>query len=122
MEDFKKNCCPFHLAIPVHSVTLAREFYGGIMGLQEGRRAGDKWQDYSLHGHQLVCHFVGEDYRCADYFNPVDGDEVPVPHFGLCLSLEEFNSLASRFREHNIKFIIEPHLRFTGMPGEQWTM
>ena len=66
---------PFHLAIPVHSIPEARKFYGGILGLKEGRRAGDKWQDYSLYGHQVVCHYVGESYRCNDYYNPVDGDE-----------------------------------------------
>ena len=114
--------CPFHLAIPVHSVQAAREFYGGIMNLTEGRRAGDKWQDYSLNGHQLVCHYVGEDYKCQDYYNPVDGDEVPVPHFGLVLTASQFHELADRFRSHGIKFIIEPHLRFQGMPGEQLTM
>eukprot|EP01032_Pedospumella_encystans_P016621 gene16621-18957_t len=88
---------PFHLAVPVHNMHEARQFYGGILGLQEGRRSEDKWQDYSMYGHQLVCHFVGESYRCADFYNPVDGDEVPVPHF-------------------------EPHKRFVGQPGEQWTM
>lgn len=63
--------CPFHLALPVHDMRLARDFYGGVLGLVEGRRADDKWQDYSLHGHQIVCHFVGEQYRCQDHFNPV---------------------------------------------------
>lgn len=116
------TCCPFHLAIPVHDLTKAREFYGGIMQLSEGRRSGSKWQDYSLAGHQLVCHCVGESYRCQDHINPVDGDEVPVPHFGLCLSREEFDLYAARFRDAGVKFIIEPHLRFEGMPGEQMTM
>ena len=73
---------PFHLAIPVHCMKEARHFYGNILGLQEGRRSENKWQDYSLFGHQIVCHFVGPDYRCPDFYNPVDGDEVPVPHFG----------------------------------------
>lgn len=122
MSTVSAGCCPFHLAIPVHSVPLARSFYGDVMGLAEGRRHGDKWQDYSLNGHQLVCHYVGDTYRCVDYFNPVDGDDVPVPHFGLCLSKPEFDSLAQRFRAHSVNFIIEPHLRFEGMPGEQWTM
>jgi hypothetical protein len=66
---------PFHLAIPVRSIPEARDFYGGILGLAEGRRSGDKWQDYSLYGHQIVCHYVGESYLCNDYYNPVDGDE-----------------------------------------------
>lgn len=113
---------PFHLALPVHSMTLARKFYGDIMGLKEGRRADDKWQDYSLNGHQIVCHYVGEKYRCQDYVNPVDGDEVPVPHFGVVLTETLFHELSERLRANDIKFIIEPHKRFLGMPGEQWTM
>jgi len=114
---------PFHLAIPVNSMKEARSFYGGIMALAEGRRSEDKWQDYSLFGHQLVCHYVGDDYRCADYFNPVDGDEVPVPHFGaVCETQEQFDTLAQRLRNADVMFIIPPTLRFKGMPGEQWTM
>jgi hypothetical protein len=66
---------PFHLAIPVHNLEVATHFYGEIMGCQKGR-SSKKWQDFSLGGHQIVCHWVGEDYRCIDYFNPVDGDEV----------------------------------------------
>ena len=69
------------------------QFYGKILGLKEGRRSEDKWQDYSLAGHQIVCHYVGEDYRCPDYYNPVDSDEVPVPHFGLVLTEPQFHSL-----------------------------
>ena len=113
---------PFHLAIPVHSMKEARDFYGGLLGLEEGRRSEDKWQDYSLSGHQLVCHYVGPEYRCSDYYNPVDGDEVPVPHYGLALTVEEFHAMADKLKRSGINFIIEPHLRFQGMPGEQWTM
>lgn len=109
---------PFHLAFPVHDLQLAKEFYGGILGCQEGR-SSDKWQDYSLHGHQIVAHWVGNDYRCPDFYNPVDGDEVPVPHYGLALTVEQFHALAERVRQAGIEFIIEPHLRFKGMPGEQ---
>ena len=65
-------------------------------------------------------HFSGDDYRCIDYYNPVDGDEVPVPHFGLALTVEQFHALAERVRKAGIKFIIQPHLRFKGAPGEQW--
>ena len=65
---------------------------------------------------------MGDDYRCIDYYNPVDGDEVPVPHMGLALTVEEFHALAKRLKDAGIQFIIEPHLRFQGMPGEQWTM
>jgi hypothetical protein len=69
---------PFHYAFPVHDLQLAKEFYGNVLGCIEGR-SSTKWQDYSLHGHQIVAHWVGNDYRCQDYYNPVDGDEVPVP-------------------------------------------
>jgi len=113
---------PFHLAIPVHCMKEARSFYGGILGMKEGRRSEDKWQDYSLNGHQIVCHWVGNSYRCDDYYNPVDGDEVPVPHFGVVLTKPEFDSLWKKLEENNINFIVKPHLRFIGQPGEQWTM
>ncbi|MGK3757114.1 MAG: extradiol dioxygenase family protein [Bacillariaceae sp.] len=113
---------PFHYAFPVHSLEEAKEFYGTVLGCEEGR-SSDKWQDYSLYGHQIVCHWAGNDYRCIDYYNPVDGDEVPVPHAGVALeTVEQFNSLVERLRSHNIKFVIEPHLRFKGEPGEQYTM
>ena len=112
---------PFHYAFPVHSLSAAKDFYGNVLGCQEGR-SSEKWQDYSLHGHQIVCHWVGDDYRCQDYYNPVDGDEVPVPHMGLALTVEQFHELAERLKAAGIEFIIEPHLRFEGMPGEQYTM
>lgn len=111
----------FHYAFPVHSLEEAKKFYGNILGCKEGR-SSEKWQDYSLNGHQIVCHWVGDNYRCVDYFNPVDGDEVPVPHAGLALTVEQFHELAERVREAGVKFIIEPHLRFKDAPGEQWTM
>ena len=113
---------PFHLAIPVHDMELARQFYGGVLGLEEGRRDEKKWQDYSLGGHQIVCHYVGKDYRCIDYYNPVDGDDVPVPHFGLALTETDFDSLATRLVQSRIKFIIAPTIRFAGLAGEQKTM
>jgi uncharacterized protein len=90
----------------------------------QGRSNPGKWIDYSLYGHQLVVHFVGEDYdgEARDRRNPVDGDEVPVMHFGVCLPVDEFHALAARLKAAEIKFVIEPHLRFEGRPGEQWTM
>ncbi|KAL7501268.1 hypothetical protein ACHAWT_011073 [Skeletonema menzelii] len=112
---------PFHYAFPVHSLEEAKKFYGNVLGCKEGR-SSEKWQDYSLHGHQIVCHWVGDNYRCVDYYNPVDGDEVPVPHAGLALTVEQFHELAERVRAKGIEFIIEPHLRFKDAPGEQWTM
>jgi len=113
---------PFHYAFPVHSLEAAKEFYGTVLGCEEGR-SSDKWQDYSLCGHQIVCHWAGDDYRCIDYYNPVDGDEVPVPHFGLALeTVQQFDDLVDRLRSHDIQFVIEPHLRFKDEPGEQYTM
>jgi extradiol dioxygenase family protein len=101
---------------------LLLQFYGEVLGLKEGRRSEDKWQDYSLHGHQIVCHYVGESYRCKDYYNPVDGDEVPVPHFGLVLTEKQFKQLQQKLEASKVNFIVKPHLRFAGQPGEQWTM
>ena len=112
---------PMHLAIPVHNLELAKVFYGDILGLQEGR-SSTKWQDYDLFGNKLVCHWVGENYRGSDFFNPVDGDEVPVPHFGAVLENGDFETLAENLKRHGMKFIIEPHLRFQGQRGEQKTM
>lgn len=104
------------MAIPVHDLGLGRFFYGEILCLKEVL-----WEDYSLNGH-LVCHFVGNQYRGVDYVNPVDGDDVPVPHFGLSLETKvEFDAIVSRLREFKIQFIVEPRLRFKGRPGEQWT-
>jgi len=112
---------PFHLAIPVHSIDEARLFYGGKLGLVEGRSATGCWIDYSLFGHQLVVHKVNDEYRAPDLFNPVERDYVPVPHFGCALSVPGFHELVGRLREAGIKFIVEPHIRFPGQPGEQWT-
>ena len=88
---------PFHFAFPVHDLGLAKDFYGGVLGCVEGR-SSEKWQDYSLHGHQIVAHWVGEGYRCQDYYNPVDGDEVPVPHTGL--GEKHCNVAAANVRRH----------------------
>ena len=112
---------PFHHAFPVHSIAEAKAFYGGVLGCEEGR-SSEKWQDYSLFGHQIVAHWAGDDYRCVDYYNPVDGDEVPVPHFGLQLSVPEWHALVERLEKENIEFVIPPTKRFEGAPGEQWTM
>jgi extradiol dioxygenase family protein len=110
----------FHLAIPVDDLAKAREFYGEVLGLPEGR-SSSAWVDWNLHGHQLVTHVV-PGARAVAGRNPVDGHEVPVPHFGLILSVEEFQVLAGRLRDANTEFVIEPYQRFAGEPGEQWTM
>mmetsp|Transcript_14494 Transcript_14494/g.41168 ORF Transcript_14494/g.41168 Transcript_14494/m.41168 type:complete len:205 (+) Transcript_14494:9-623(+) len=111
---------PFHLAIPVTDLQAARDFYGGSLGCPEGRSAAT-WVDFNLYGHQVVCHVV-EGYSAAESCNAVDGDPVPVPHFGLAMLEADFHALASRLKKSGVRFIIEPHLRFRGQPGEQWTM
>ncbi|MFC4726959.1 VOC family protein [Coralloluteibacterium thermophilus] len=114
---------PFHLAIPVHDVAAARAFYGGVLGCPEGRSA-ERWVDFDLFGHQLVCHQVdGAAVRppvAGD--NPVDGHDVPVPHFGVVLEMRDWQALAERLRAAGTRFVIEPHIRFQGQPGEQATL
>ena len=109
----------FHLAVPVHDLDAARAFFGGVLGCAEGRSA-DTWIDWDLRGHQFVTHLTPVRVQRAD--NPVDDHDVPVPHFGLILSVPEFHELAARFRSADVDFVIEPYLRFEGQPGEQWTM
>jgi len=108
---------PFHLAIPVNSIELAREFYGSKLGFAEGR-SDEHWIDYNFFGHQLVCH-IGE---ASSFSNEVDGKDVPVPHFGIVLEWEQFDVFTEKLISSDIKFIIEPYLRFKGLPGEQKTM
>jgi len=109
-----------HLAIPVDDLEAARAFYGSVLGLSEGR-SSDHWVDWDLHGHQLVTHVVREPVRAAGD-SEVDGHQVPVPHYGLLLTADEFRVLADRLRRAGVAFLIEPYLRFPGQPGEQWTM
>ena len=109
----------FHLAMPVDDLTAARRFYGDVLGLPQGRSA-DSWIDWNLDGHQFVTHLAPE--RPQQIHNPVDGHDVPVPHFGLILQITEFHRLAERLRAAGTRFVIEPYLRFAGEPGEQWTM
>lgn len=111
---------PMHLAIPVHNIEEARDFYGGVLGLARGR-SDTRWTDWNFHGHQLVTHQVEAPIESAPT-NPVDGHDVPVPHFGLVLPVPEFHALAERIRDAGVEFVIEPYLRFEGQPGEQWTM
>ena len=109
-----------HLAIPVDDLAAARVFYGSVLGLSEGR-SSDHWVDWNLHGHQLVTHVVRDPVRAAGD-SEVDGHEVPIPHFGLLLTTDDFQALAERLRQAGTTFLIEPYLRFPGQPGEQWTM
>lgn len=112
---------PFHLAIQVHDISAARAFYGELLGCPEGRSA-QTWVDFDLYGHQLVCHLApaGEGGRL--HHNPVDGDQVPVPHFGVVLEMPTWEALAERLREAGVEFVIEPHVRFRGQSGEQATL
>lgn len=112
---------PFHLAIPVHDLAAARAFYGGLFGCREGRSA-ERWVDYDLFGHQLVCHQVDGMAPPVAGDNAVDGHDVPVPHFGVVLEMDDWQALADRLRAAGVKFGIEPHVRFKGQPGEQATL
>ena len=111
---------PFHLAFPVHDIAVARGFYGGVMGCPEGRSA-ETWVDFDLYGHQIVAHLAPAASTDAAA-NPVDGHDVPVPHFGVVLSLPEWDALAERLKAAGVRFGIEPHIRFRGEVGEQATM
>ena len=111
---------PFHLAIPVDDLAEARRFYGDLLGCAEGRSAAH-WVDFDLHGHQLVAHLAPEAVR-RRATNPVDGEDVPVPHFGLVLPMAEWEALAGRLTGAGVEFVIEPGVRFKSEPGEQATM
>jgi uncharacterized protein len=110
---------PFHLAIPVDDLARARDFYGRVLGCPEGRSSA-QWVDFDLFGHQLVAHLAPR--HGPDHHNPVDGHDVPVPHFGVVLDWDAFEPLAERLREHGVRFVIEPGIRFAGAVGEQATM
>jgi extradiol dioxygenase family protein len=114
---------PFHLAIAVHDLAAARAFYGGLLGCPEGRSA-PRWIDFNLYGHQLVCHLTRQhvDHSGSRDHNPVDGHEVPVPHFGVVLDRTTWEALAERLQNAGVEFLIEPQVRFRGLAGEQATM
>ncbi len=114
---------PFHLAITVRDIAEARAFYGQTLGFPEGRSAAH-WVDFNCYGHQLVVHLdpaLGPDGRVPSLRKPVDGDAVPVPHFGVVLPMDVWRALAERLRGQ-VDFLIEPHIRFAGQPGEQGTL
>lgn len=111
---------PFHLAFPVDDLAAARRFYGELLGCPEGRSAYH-WVDFDLHGHQIVAH-LAPDAVPRRATNPVDGEDVPVPHFGLVLAMDEWKALAERLEAAQVDFVIEPTVRFAGQPGEQATM
>ena len=113
---------PFHVAVPVDDLEKAREFYREVLGCSEGRT--DKlWTDFNLFGHQFVIHYKPRPEGDKDnHTNAVDGHHVPVPHFGVVLEWDEWEKLAARLKSHEVKFIIEPYIRFKGLPGEQATL
>jgi len=110
---------PFHLAFPVNDLAAARAFYGGVLGCPQGRSAAN-WIDFDLYGHQIVAHL--DPARAPEAHHPVDGHDVPVPHFGVVLPMAQWQALADRLTEAGTDFVIAPTIRFKGLPGEQATM
>tara|TARA_B100000131_G_C18096759_1_gene604328 strand:+ start:791 stop:1219 length:429 start_codon:yes stop_codon:yes gene_type:complete len=115
-----KNLLPFHLAIPVNDLEKSRNFYKNILGCEEGR-SSNHWVDFNFFGHQLVIHFKEKESDNTKT-NPVDGKDVPIPHFGVILEWNDFQDFSKKLKEKKINFIIEPYIRFEGLPGEQATM
>src|SRR5690348_9429554 len=111
---------PFHFAFLVDDLAAARRFYGELLGCPEGRSA-EHWVDFDLHGHQIVAHLAPQS-SLKGSTNPVDGEDVPVPHFGVVLPMDKWNELAKRLEAAGVEFVIEPTVRFEGQPGEQATM
>ena len=121
----------FHLAFPVHDLSAARRFYGGLLGCPEGRSSAE-WVDFDFYGHQIVAHLAPNHHLAPNQLAPeqashrqtneVDGDAVPVRHFGVILDLSEWQALADKLARAGIRFIVEPHVRFKGEVGEQSTM
>ena len=111
---------PFHLAFPVDDLAKARAFYGGLLGCAEGR-SSPEWVDFDFYGHQIVAHLAPDEvgHRSTSV---VDGDHVPVRHFGAVLDMDEWEALAGRLKKAGTRFVIEPHVRFKGQVGEQATM
>ncbi len=111
----------FHAAIVVHDLHASRSFYGELLGCQEGR-CSDDWVDFNFYGHQLVCHLDSSADAGRHLTNLVDGEDVPVPHFGVVLSMTEWQLLAKHLRQRQTQFVIEPGIRFVGETGEQATL
>jgi extradiol dioxygenase family protein len=115
---------PFHIAVQVRDIDEARHFYKSVLGCTEGRSAAH-WVDFNLFGHQFVCHLnpgLGPQGQISSNYNPVDGHGVPVPHFGVVLEMDQWESLAQRLKQQGMRFVIEPYIRFKGEPGEQATL
>ena len=120
IEELMTTTTIFHLAFPVHDLDAAREFYGGVLNCSEGR-SSDRWIDFDLYGHQIVTH-LAENEAGIKASNHVDADDVPVPHFGIVLPMDEWRTLADKLTSRGIEFVIEPKIRFAGEVGEQATM
>jgi len=116
----KPQATLFHLAFPVDDIAAARSFYGGLLGCREGRSA-PKWVDFDFYGHQIVAHLAPDE--CGHrHTSEVDGEDVPVRHFGAILPMAEWESLAAKLKVAGTRFVIEPQVRFKGLVGEQATM
>lgn len=111
---------PFHLAFPVDDIAVARSFYGDLLGCPEGRSSAD-WVDFDFYGHQIVAHLAPDEVGHKST-SGVDGQQVPVRHFGVILEVDQWQALADKLRAVGTKFIIEPYVRFKGEIGEQYTM
>lgn len=116
-----QNVTPFHIAIPVHNLAECRSFYREVLDCQEGR-SSEQWVDFNLFGHQLVIHYKPKAETDKKHSNPVDGHDVPVPHYGVVLPWDMFQAFAENLRSKNVEFVIEPYIRFEGQVGEQATM
>jgi len=121
IENMKK-ITPFHVAVPVYDLQEARNFYREVLGCEEGR-SSDAWVDFDLYGHQFVIHLKPRPANTEGlHSNPVDGHDVPVPHYGVVLEWDQWHDLEQRLKERRTRFVIEPYIRFKGLPGEQATM
>ncbi len=117
------SLAPFHIAFPVDDLDASRDFYGRVLGCAEGRSAAN-WIDFDLFGHQIVTHLRPRSASgpVHSHMSDVDGHDVPIPHFGVVLTMEQWQELARRVRGHGVRFILEPSIRFEGEVGEQATM
>lgn len=115
-----QHITPFHVAIPVHNLAECRKFYNEILECEEGR-SSDHWVDFNLFGHQVVIHYKPKAEEGL-HTNPVDGKDVPVPHYGVVLPWDTFHSFAEKLKAKGVSFVIEPYIRFKGLVGEQATM
>ena len=120
IEIIMTKLTPFHLAIPVKNLSESKNFYENILGCKRGRES-DEWADYDFFGHQLVIH-VDPSHEGKSHHNEVDGKSVPIPHFGVVIPWDDFDKFANMLSTNNIHFVIEPYVRFEGLPGEQKTM